>query len=146
MGRNYTDALEFLLDGEAESVSNGRCTNLTPSKELQHLWARWGAAMVEALHIWERNYPQTLRAPIGYLLTKEQYADYDVFQTLDGAGVGIWDGRWDDYFVDRNALKALEKYLKQVLHKAFGTMKDALTDEAMTQCEDKKPKQRTLFS
>lgn len=146
MGRNYTDALEFLLDGEAESVSNGRCSNLTPTKELQHLWARWGASMVEALHIWATQHPDQMRVPVGYILTKEAYADYDVFQTLAGAGVGIYDGRWDDYLINRAAIKDLEKFLKNVLHKAFGTMSDALTDEAMTQCDEKKPKQRTLFS
>lgn len=141
MGRQYDDALEFLLDG----VIDG-CTDLTPSNELRHLWAKWGALMVEALHRWASKHADLMRVPVGYILTKEDYADYDVYQTLAGAGVGIWDGRWDEYFVNRDAIESLSKYLKQVLSKAFYAMEMAISDEAHEQCEDKRPKQKSLFS
>jgi hypothetical protein len=149
MGRQYDDALEFLLDGAAESISDGRCTNLTPSNELRRLWARWGLGIIQALHIWERNYPETMRAPVGYLLAEEEYPEADVYFTLSGSGIGIWDGRWDPYFVDRAAIDKVEKYLKQVLRTAFGTMEQAIQDEALRLCDeedDKRPKQKSLFS
>ena len=52
MGKNYDDPLEFILDGEAESVSDGRCTGLTASTKLRKAWQVWTSAVNRELRAW----------------------------------------------------------------------------------------------
>ena len=69
---------------------------------------------------------------------------YDVYMTLDGAGVGMRDGRWD-YHLDKKSLEALQKHLggsrtgssQGVLGDAFNRVQEAIRDEAMRKCDRK---------
>jgi hypothetical protein len=145
MGRHYDDALEFLLDGEAESVSNGRCTGLTPSPQLQAQYETWKERVTAALVFWGRGHGK--EAGIAAVIEQEAHYEYDVYQTLAGAGVGMDDGRWDDYLeipkqpgVFRSAqagtrvLKNLRMHLEKWLKRDFAVIATAVQDEAMEQC------------
>ena len=46
----------------------------------------------------------------------EADAPYLIFMTLNGEGVGIWDGRWDHFFKeDTGSLGVLEDKIKEIL-------------------------------
>jgi hypothetical protein len=146
MGRRYEDALEFLLDGVAESISDGRCKNLTPSRELRRRWALWERGVSNALRRWASKpaHARMMRVSVYVLLSAEKYAAYDVFQTLAESGVGIWDGRWNQYFVDSDNLENLQRHLKKWLGGAYMKMEQALEDEAYDQCGGDDPPRMML--
>ena len=151
MGRHYTDPLEFLLDGVAESVrDDGSCTNLTPSPELRALWTKWGHLVNEVLQqFWDAN-PNLVAVPIETVLnSNKRDIDYDVFQTLAGAGVGIHDGHWDHFFTTQDKylrtgkivpLQSLEVFLKARLSRAHQALEMAMFDEASEQCDRAQPR------
>ena len=49
MGKNYTDEVAWVLDGVAESISDGKCSNLTPSDKLYEAWATWQEQIAKLL-------------------------------------------------------------------------------------------------
>lgn len=143
MGKNYDDALSFILDGAAESHSDGRCTALLPSVRLRKLWEAWETRVSDALIFWGRGHG--LEDQMAEVVQNELYA-FDVYATLEGWGVGIDDGRWDKY-LDKGepATRArrtkrlrenLEMHLKRWLQKASHALSYAVDDEAMSQCDD----------
>ena len=147
MGKNYDDPLEFILDGEAESVSDGRCTGLTASTKLRKAWQVWTSAVNRELRVWGER--RALEGAINNLIRDSRPAGivdvaYDVYMTLDGAGVGMRDGRWD-YHLDKKSLEALQKHLggsrtgssQGVLGDAFNRVQEAIRDEAMRKCDRK---------
>jgi len=126
MGKQYDDSLSFILDGEAENFTEERCTDLTPTANLRAVWRRWGELVSEAFYAC----PETKDVSL------PDDADYDVFMTLDGQGVGIWDGRWDSLFDNKADLKRVESRLKHSLHGAYLIFKRALENEVYEQCEE----------
>lgn len=140
MGKVYKDSLSFLLDGEAYSVTDGRCVDLKPSKTLKLVWAAWERAVHKALLHWASGSRAHFKSSIERVLAAQDYAAYDVYMTLAGEGVGIWDGRWDDYFppnVSRGGgiPKDLQPALKKLLSTAFRNMEQAIQNEVYNQCD-----------
>lgn len=150
MGRHYDDPLEFILDGEAESVSNGTCTDLSPSPKLRELWAKWDNLCHQAVaRFWQAN-PRLVRVPVDVVFAEQDRGGYtmlgyEVFMSLNGSGVGIWDGDWDHYFTTDDGADKLVDVMKRLLAKAFRAMESAIQDEAMEECDRRKPKQSMLF-
>jgi hypothetical protein len=109
-GRHYSNDewLEFFIEGEAESMGV-ECPNPEPSKSTMELGNVFIDAVQEAL---EDLPPDWFRsdAARGELLERDDL-HIDVLFTLQGAGVGIWDGRWDGAFDERN-LERVQKRLK----------------------------------
>ena len=152
MGKNYDDPLAFVLDGAAESVSNGRCTNLTPSDYLRVLWGEWESKVATALNFWGRGHGR--EEQMAEVIQNELYA-FDVYATLEGWGVGIDDGRWDAYLEEGGVAKALARrrariagkpasdrvmenlkmHLEKWLAKDSHALSYAVDDEAMSQCD-----------
>lgn len=146
MGKHYTDPLAFILDGAAESESDGRCTDLEPSRELQRAWGEWGEAVTKALLDWgDANGTGDNIAALIAASDPGGHVDvaYDVYMTLAGEGVGMWDGRWEPYLL-QDEIKSLQHYLggkrvyssQGVLGEAFNTIESAIRDEAYEQCKD----------
>ena len=145
MGKHYTDPLAFILDGEAESDTDGRCTDLEPSRALQRAWGEWGEAVTKALLDWGHAHSKS--DEIVQLIEASDPAGkvdipYDVYMTLDGAGVGMDDGRWDKYLED-SSIKSLKKFLKgervypfEGVVGHFHEIQSAIRDEAYEQCKD----------
>lgn len=147
MGRNYDDPLEFLLDGEAESLfDDGRCRDLTPSAGLKRAWKSWKADVDQAISRWQA-YP--IHRPImrGDITTSDNVA-YLVYQTLAGSGRSVEDGDWDHFFVETasGALKNLKTFLKKDLNTAYGAMEEAIRNEAYHQCGGGHPGDDVGFS
>jgi len=154
MGKNYDDdALSFILDGAAESHSNGRGTNLTPSDYLHVLWGEWESKVAAALNFWGRGHGR--EEQMAEVIQNELYA-FDVYATLEGWGVGIDDGRWDAYLEEGGVAKALARrrariagkpasdrvmenlkmHLEKWLAKDSHALSNAVDDEATSQCDD----------
>lgn len=144
MGKRYTDPLAFILDGEAESATDERCTDLEPSRALQEKWGEWTETVTKALLDWGATAGRG--DAIARLIAASDPGGrvdvaYDVYMTLDGAGVGMWDGRWDPY-LDDISIKRLKAYLggtrtysdQGLLGKAFSTIQDEIRNEAYEQC------------
>lgn len=63
-------------------------------------------------------------------------APYLVLMTLQGQGVGIWDGRWDEFYTDTDQV---EEFLKDRLRSfsdgtGSGSLENALMDAADETC------------
>jgi hypothetical protein len=133
MVREYTDEVAWVLDMAAESMSNERCTGLTPSDKLYEAWSAWQEAIAKLLLGWgDRN---GLGDGVARLLQSERYFAWDVLATLQGHGVGVGDGRWDQY-LGRENRKDVEDYLKQHLRRDFAAIETAIENDAYAQCKD----------
>jgi len=82
-------------------------------------------ALSKALSVWVQKFPPENEAPISAIMDAD--AGYNVFMTLDGAGVGIWDGRWKRFYKDT---KKLESFLQRMLSRDYDALKTALGDAA----------------
>lgn len=132
MGKNYTDEVGWVLDGVAESISDGKCSGLTPSETLYTEWSMWQEAIAKVLLGWGDK--RGLGDNVARLLQSENYFAWDVYATLNGDGVGVWDGRWAEY-LGKEYTDDVENHLKLWLPSAFRQIQRAVEDEAFEQCE-----------
>lgn len=107
MGRRYEseEALQFWLDGHAESEG---VEDAEISASLQKTWDKFGDAVDKSLekHLTDDEY----MAVTGH--EDEESIKSDVYATLTGQGIGIWDGRWDGY-MSQAKIEKLQKHLKR---------------------------------
>ncbi len=91
-GRRYESSewVEFILDGVAESEEFEGEVEITPALEKEV--ERYKKAVDDAVESCSRSFPPAEDIVVG----DEEYLD--IYHTLTGAGVGIWDGRWDHYY------------------------------------------------
>jgi hypothetical protein len=68
-----------------------------------------------ALKEWVKKNPLAADYDASDLMDDE--GAYNVLMTLRGEGVGIWDGRWDQYFKNSREIKVLEAHLKRKVGK-----------------------------
>ncbi len=157
MGRQYTDALLFLFDGVVEYYrdTQGCHGDPQPSDLLYEKWGQWREEVVSAMFAWAE--PLGLGDNIAQIIENEEYFEYDVYQTLAGAGVGIYDGRWDNYLSRdlieerRGGKDSLQFYLagkrtydyRGSLGHAFAMIEQAIDEEVYEGCQG--PKQKTFF-
>jgi hypothetical protein len=105
-GRHYgiDEWPEFVLEGVLESAGASTSdTSITP--QLKKAIERYESELYDVLMEWTKKVPP---------MTDEVWVDstpYDIFATLSGEGVGIWDGRWDHLYNERE-IKALINYLQ----------------------------------
>jgi hypothetical protein len=135
MGKQYTDPVEFFLDMAAESIDGHAHRDFEPSDQLNEKWAEWRESVSKAMLDWGAQHG--LGDEVAEIIQSEDMFEADVYFTLGGHGVGIWDGRWDKYLTDAQ-VKSLESYLggrrtgssQGVLGKQFHEMEMAFDDEA----------------
>lgn len=97
-------------------------------------------ALKEALEEVVERWPPLDEATADELFDDE--APFLVLMTLEGHGVGIWDGSWDKHF-DRNQIEKVQAFLKQKLRKyadgsGSGSLPEAMDElvyEAMRRAE-----------
>jgi hypothetical protein len=105
-GRHYgiDEWPEFVLEGVLESAGASTSdTSITP--QLKKAIERYESELYDVLMEWTKKVPP---------MTDEVWVDstpYDIFATLSGEGVWIWDGRWDHLYNERE-IKALINYLQ----------------------------------
>jgi hypothetical protein len=135
-----------LLRMEAETSEIDEDVITTTTAEIEFVSFKWAVSVVNALANWmdqsRRNEPKHYdhwRTAISDLMAFDGgRAPYLVFMTLEGHGVGIWDGSWEPYF-EGDQIKALEEVLREELDDAHQEFKEALM-ETVLQMADKKKK------
>jgi len=108
-GRQYEDWVQFELDGIADQED----VEITP--ELREEAAKFESAVYAALDEWTRKHPPRDGSSVDELF-EEGNAPWNVYATLVGHGVGIWDGRWDQYYSEKE-IEQLRKFLEKRLGK-----------------------------
>lgn len=112
--------LQYVLDGMAQ-----RDADVT--LDLQIAANDFEGAVNDALEICFEQYP-----PVGDVA--ELYDDpttaYDIYMTLAGEGVGIWDGRWDQYYPRAKSRhwNRMVSCLRKQLDAPYERLESALTE------------------
>lgn len=107
------------------------------TKDIERQVAKFESDLMKVLDAWVKKNP--LKDMFNADTLMDADGGYNVFMTLRGEGVGIWDGRWDEYFNDpKKDIKSLEKVLKQKLRKyaddtGGGSLNQAIDDAAYEQ-------------
>ena len=138
-GRHYdvSEWKEFMLegefDGEYQAIEGGEGSYEVPKEDrdaaaeyvMQNSdafddkinWTdieaeadKYESALFNAITEWVKDHPLAEGYTDEDLMTDDTLAD--VYFTLQGAGVGIWDGRWDEYFTNEKDLEEIEKFLE----------------------------------
>lgn len=88
----YDDSLKFIFAGHVESDGElgDDLERFEPDSELEDTWEEFKDAAQVVL----KAFPGL---DFDALDENEEHWDADVFHTLTGAGVGVWDGCWDAY-------------------------------------------------
>lgn len=75
-----------------------------------------------------------------YTVTDLMYdgASYNVFMTLQGHGIGIWDGRWDHYWDSNRVIEVLEIFLKENLLPYVTEYEDGKLEQEFWRCMEEK--------
>jgi hypothetical protein len=107
--RNATEWQGQLLDMARESEGFDGDVEISP--ELERRWKDYAYDLRQAIGDWVADN----RLPPGKIqeLTDDD-GEYAVYMTLAGAGVGIWDGRWD-HLLTEEQIEDLDRHLKQRL-------------------------------
>ena len=87
----YTDSLLWLYHGHLESREVEDSRDFEYDSELEQVWDEYREQAEHALRlIMSETAFEALDA-------NELHWDSDIIHTLDGSGIGVWDGRWDEY-------------------------------------------------
>jgi hypothetical protein len=136
--------LDQLVSMEAEAFEYPNWKDAHATKKSHTAASEFDDAVYSALYDWV----EAGGAPKGYDpkdADPEEAADelmdaegaYLVFMTLEGAGVGIWDGRWDKFY-SREEIEKLKKFLKERLsgHITAGVFHPGPYDELRSALEE----------
>lgn len=137
MGKQYTDPVEFFLDMAAESVDGKAHRDFEPSDALREKWSEWRENVSKTMLDWGAQHG--VGDNVAEIIQNENMFEADVYFTLGGHGVGIWDGRWDKYLTDAQ-VKDLEKVLKRILNPQFHRLEDDFYSEAAEHIDRTTPK------
>lgn len=116
--------LDQLVEMAAESAELGNSDDARATRRSKDEAKRFGKALEKELLSYlkktplteERSSKMTASEQVAELMDNE--AEYLVLMTLMGHGVGIWDGRWDEFFVDpKKEIPPLQKHLERKLGK-----------------------------
>lgn len=152
MADSIDDAtLTQLVEMEAESMEID-CPDLDTDTEeyraLEELFEKFSEALERTLKSWARAHPRLILDDDGERDIDAWYEalpepTYNTFMTLIGSGVGVWDGRWDDYFLDAKGAEVLSDHLKEKLARGdsdwatdagSGRLVEALREAAYAGC------------
>lgn len=110
--RRYDDAADwphFVLDGVIETyeLPDDTPSDITP--KLKAALDRYQIELFEVLEEIVQRYPPKNGQNVYDVQSAD--ADYLVFMTLNGEGVGIWDGRWEHLWDDAD-IEKIDNYLE----------------------------------
>ena len=134
---HYAETGEDIDKAELVERGDGKA-----NAELRVLWIKFETALRSALYDWASAHARY--RPEGYASAEAwveamvgEDAAYAVFMTLNGEGVGIWDGRWEHLFDERNgsvAVDTLGDYLEERLGEYADNSGGGSLNEAMENC------------
>lgn len=136
------DTLEQLIDMASESSGwEAPRRGWEVTQEVKKNARAFERDLQKALHFWVKQNPEALAPDMDDYDLYDEEGPYLVLMTLNGHGVGIWDGSWDHLFVNpKRSIKDLKKYLFRKLGKyaedtGTGLLNDAIYDAAYEQAE-----------
>jgi hypothetical protein len=131
------DTIAQLIQAHAESMGYD-CEEPQPSRKTMVHIADFGRRLQSAIRRWCEAHEYMLAPGVSADEIYEDESGYAVLQTLNGEGVGIWDGRWDHHFArgkEREAIESLRKELSRALGRfaddtGGGVLNNALNEDA----------------
>lgn len=139
---SLSDVLDDLVQAAGEYMDAPNADDMKADKKVQKEADRFEKDLSKALDDWAKKNGDKLadEDADGDTLLDDEGA-YLVFMTLRGEGVGIWDGSWDDHFVNPKDIKELGKFLGKKLGKyadstGGGSLNQAIDDAAHDQAEE----------
>lgn len=125
--------LEQLVDMDMESLGVEGEATVTP--QLVRAAKKFDKAVEATLEMWVADNHDALEEDYDASDLYAEDGSYNVLMTLNGHGVGIWDGRWDHFFKDDRSIKDLERFLERNLSRyadgtGSGSFNEALMDAA----------------
>ena len=123
--------LAQLLEMEAESaeIPADYWAQLEVTPELSAAAVAYENDLWGALSELVRKHPPKGDADANVLM-EEGDAPYNVFMTLGGHGVGIWDGSWDEFYDSDVIEKQVRPFLKRKLQRSYETFEQAIMNAA----------------
>lgn len=144
MGRHYSadEALQFWLDGHAQSLTDEECDEADITENLQEKWDAFGGKVSRSLY---RHLPDAKVDEI-YASEGEESVKSDVYATLAGHGIGVWDGRWDGYLTQAE-IKKIQKKLQSDLGSwvdstGGGDLEETFHEAVYESCDVENPRRR----
>lgn len=116
--------LNEIVDRAAEAMGYPPGTARVTPAVIQEA-AKFSRAVSKALSVWVQKYPPEDGSNVGALMDAE--GAYLVFMTLDGHGVGVWDGRWSRFYKNTTKLK---QFLERALSRDHQAFKNAIDEAA----------------
>lgn len=114
--RTLNQLVEMAAESAGLDASDARAT-----REVNQAAKKFTHALSKALSLWTQKHPPENGATVSDLMRAE--AAYAVFMTLEEHGVGIWDGRWDQFYDDT---RKLEQFLERALDREYRELRDAI--------------------
>lgn len=127
------ETLDWLVQGVAETHDMDFTPNACATDKLRAVVEEFEKAASEAVEEWCR-YHYVLAPDVDPSDLVDDEGLYLILMTLRGEGVGIWDGRWDHHFKDKDpsgAIEDLGDYLEVRLGKWQSDCGTGLVEEAM---------------
>lgn len=135
------ETLQWLMEGLLETLElDPKCDRVHITKEVRKVSADFDEAVNEALARWAHGHPESIRRmDVNEWLSELPDAAYAVFMTLNGEGVGTWDGRWDKWFRSDSDIRNLNDHLKKWLSgwaegTGTGKLNEVLMNTVLEQC------------
>ncbi len=136
--------IRWLLDGvrEAHGIERRGRSHVTPAlrKAIDEYEEELYALLLSFVAV-ESSWPRRDVEDFVARLWDDGDASLNVLMTLNGEGVGIWDGRWDEYFTEPE-IERLTRELKRKLGRyadetGGGSVNEALMEAALEDVEDR---------
>lgn len=127
-----TQLLDQLVEMAAESAEIENFRDAHSTEKVVRVAREYDAALAAAIDELVDKYPPIEQQGADDVWSAE--APYLVLMTLEGQGVGIWDGSWDHLY-SRERLKDVRKFLERRLHRfadssGAGKLEDAFLKAA----------------
>jgi hypothetical protein len=120
-----------IVEMAAESSGYPRPDNAMCTKECGAVWDTFDDLAYEFLESWVSNNVSAVKREYGALDLWNEEGPYLIYMTMAGEGVGIWDGRWDRFFVNpKTAISKLQAYLESNLGHAYSDLEIAIENAA----------------
>lgn len=111
------------------------CTKPHISLELSRVWDMWEAAVQSTIRGWARKHVHPDPDKWATRVIVEGDAPLNVYLTVNRHGAGIWDGRWDKFFIGNETyLDALHKHLMRYLENPWVDRLDTAFMDAAYDC------------
>jgi hypothetical protein len=121
----HSDVIHQLVEMDAESSEYPSYDEAYATEEVQDAASDFDDAVATALDEVAERWPPKDDATGEDLFEAE--GPYLVFMTLEGHGVGYWDGRWDEFYDDTDVF---DEFLKKRLAGPFQKLRDAMQNAA----------------